>query len=144
MIASKYAKAYTEVVAVLNNLADEEYSKIPKQEIEFYKNNMDKEYKYTLDPEKSLSEQNISIEANAILVAIFRDYFASEKQKETLNKILVDNQKKAEKEKEQKYNPYNIFSKTNEENKTDTAMVEYKESILKRILGKIKCYLFKK
>lgn len=144
MIASKYAKAYTEVVTILNNLADEEYSKIPKQEIEFYKNNMDKEYKYTLDPEKSLSEQNISIEANAILVAIFRDYFASEKQKETLNKILVDNQKKAEKEKEQKYNPYNIFSKTNEENKTDTAMVEYKESILKRILGKIKCYLFKK
>lgn len=144
MIASKYAKAYTEVVTILNNLADEEYSKIPKQEIEFYKNNMDKEYKYTLDPEKSLSEQNISIEANAILVAIFRDYFASEKQKETLNKILVDNQKKTEKEKEQKYNPYNIFSKTNEENKTDTAMVEYKESILKRILGKIKCYLFKK
>lgn len=144
MIASKYAKAYTEVVTILNNLADEEYSKIPKQEIEFYKNNMDKEYKYTLDPEKSLSEQNISIEANAILVVIFRDYFASEKQKETLNKILVDNQKKAEKEKEQKYNPYNIFSKTNEENKTDTAMVEYKESILKRILGKIKCYLFKK
>ena len=139
-MTSKYARAYTEVVAVLNNLADEEYSRIPEKEIEFYKNNMDKEYNYSLDPEKSLAEQNISIEANAILVTIFRDYFATEKQKETLNNILIQNQNNDENLKREKYNPDNIFDKNES---TNTAMVEYKESILVKILNRIKCRLFK-
>ena len=141
-MSSKYAKAYTEVVAILNNLADEEYSKIPEKEIEFYKNNMDKEYNYCLDPEKSLAEQNISIEANAILVTIFRDYFASEKQKETLNNILIQNQNKDNDKKREKYNPDNLFENNNNDN-ISKALVEYKESLLAKLLRKIKCRLFK-
>ena len=36
-----YAKAYTEVLEILNHFSKEEYSKIPQEKIDFYKNNMD-------------------------------------------------------------------------------------------------------
>ncbi len=42
---------------------------------------MDKKYNYKINPEVNLAEQEISKEANAILITLFRDYFASEKQK---------------------------------------------------------------
>ena len=58
-----------------------------------------------------MSEQNISREANAILVALFRDYFATDKQKATLNNLLKQNQQMAEKEKAEKYNSNDIFKK---------------------------------
>lgn len=83
-----YNKAYTEVLEILKHLPIEEYSKIPQNKINFYKSNADKNYNYIINPNIDLSKQYISKEANAILVTLFRDYFATEKQKETLNKLL--------------------------------------------------------
>ena len=45
-----YAKAYTEVLEILKYFSEEEYSKIPQEKIEFYKNNMDKNYNYNINP----------------------------------------------------------------------------------------------
>ena len=42
MINSMYAKAYTEVLEIIKYFPEEEYVKIPKEKIEFYKNNMDR------------------------------------------------------------------------------------------------------
>ena len=41
-----YAKAYTEVLEILSYFSEEEYSKIPKEKLDFYRRNMDKEYIY--------------------------------------------------------------------------------------------------
>ena len=60
---------------------------------------MDKKYNYKINPEVNLAEQEISKEANAILITLFRDYFASEKQKIALKKLLNQNQLKEEQEK---------------------------------------------
>ena len=94
MIDSKYRKAYTEVLEILSHFPSSEYSKIPPEKIEFYKKNMDKDYVYKINPEIDLSKQDISIEANAILVSLFRDYFATEKEKQVLNNLLNENQKR--------------------------------------------------
>ena len=37
MIDNKYAKAYTEVLEIIKYFPEEEYNKIPKEKIEFYK-----------------------------------------------------------------------------------------------------------
>ena len=89
-----------------------------------------------------LSEQSISLEANAIIVNLFTDYFATEEQKVKIKEILDLNQKKDEQEKREKYNPDDIFKKTNKytetanieisENNTNTALIEYKESFFSR------------
>ena len=148
MINTIYAKAYTEVLEILKYFPKEEYCKIPKNKIDFYKNNMDKEYIFKINPEIDLVKQNISPEANAIIVNLFRDYFATEEQKVKIKEILDLNQKKEEQEKREKYNPNDIFKKSNKqetinaeisENNSNTALVEYKESFF----TKFKNFIFR-
>jgi len=106
---NSYAKAYTEVLEIISYLSKEEYSRIPQEKISFYEKNKDKTYEFKINPKIELSEQNISKEANAIIITLFRDYFATEKQKEKLEKILVKNEKNAEEEKKEAYNPEHLF-----------------------------------
>jgi len=129
---NSYSKAYTEVLEIINHFSEEEYKKIPKEKIEFYEKNKDKEYSFKINPNIDLSEQNISPEASAILVSLFRDYFATDRQKEMLKNLLNQNQDKIEKEKYQKYNPDNIFkNKLNKDvisdSKEELALVEIKD-----------------
>ncbi len=148
MINNVYSKAYTEVLEIIKYFPKEEYSKIPLEKIEFYKKNMDKDYHFTINPEIDLDKQNISMEANAIMVNLFKDYFANEQQKLKIEQILDLNQEKKEQEKREKYNPNDIFKKrekiesnnaqTTEVN-TNTALIEYKESFFK----KFKNFIFK-
>ncbi len=136
-----YAKAYTEVLEILNHFSKEEYAKIPIEKIEFYKTNMDKDYHYTINPKVDLSKQYISKEANAILISLFRNYFANEKQKLILENILNQNQLKLEKEKKEQYSSDNIFkNKGGEfvETSINNSLVEYKKSLFSKILDKIK------
>ena len=149
MINTIYAKAYTEVLEIIKHFPEEEYNKIPKEKIEFYKDNRDKDYNFTINPEIDLSEQNISKEANAIIVNLFIDYFATEEQKVKIKEILDLNQKKEEQEKREKYNPDDIFKKANKNKEitnietsngnTNTALIEYKESFFARL----KNFIFK-
>ena len=144
MINNTYAKAYTEILEIIKHFSEEDYSKIPEEKIEFYKKNMDVNYKFTIDPEIDLSEQNISKEANAIIVNLFREYFATEEQKKKISEILELNQLKLEREKREKYNPVDIFkNKTTErkkENKTtDIALIDKKYSFF----NKLKNFVFK-
>ena len=125
-----YAKAYTEVLEILKYFSEEEYSKIPQEKIDFYKNNMDRNYNYNINPNIDLSQQYISKEANAILITLFRDYFATESQKKTLNNLLNQNQNKLENIKREKYNSNDIFKNNhkstiieNKDNNQETALI---------------------
>ena len=145
MISNAYAKAYTEVLEIIKYFPKKEYSKIPSEKIDFYKSNMDKNYNFTINPEIDLDKQNISKETNAIMVNLFKDYFANEDQKLKIEKILYLNQEKEEQEKRKKYNPDNIFKKeenveikTNENN-SNNSLIEYKESFF----TKFKTFIFR-
>ena len=134
-----YAKAYTEVLEIIKYFPKEEYTKIPLEKIEFYKENKDKNYNFIINPEKDLDKQNISPEANAIIVNLFLDYYATEEQKVKIKKILNSNQQKEEQKKRKEYNPNNIFKKVEstqntdiETNTTQNELVEYKESFFTR------------
>lgn len=141
---SRYARAYTEVLEIISHFNEEEFSKIPEEKIEFYKKYQDKNYEFKINPEIDLSEQNISLEANAVLVSLFMDYFATEKQKITLKNILNQNQLKLEREKFEKYNPDNIFKKKEvepikqEDSEKNTQLIEYKETFFSKFINFIK------
>lgn len=132
MINSKYAKAYKEVLEIIKYFPEDELNKIPQEKIDYYKENMDKEYKFAINPKIDLSEQNISKEASAIIVTLFRDYFATKEQKKKLEEIIKLNKIKLEKEKKIKYNPDDLFKSNNNENinqnNKETVLVAYKES----------------
>jgi len=136
-----YAKAYTEVLEILNFLSKEEYSKIPIEEINFLKEHMDTQYVFKINPLLNLSEQNISKEAYSILVTLFRDYFATEAQKKTLNILLNQNQEKLDNLKKQQYDSHNLFKKdinTYEEKNDDKNLIEYKQSFFNKFVNFIK------
>lgn len=137
MVNSVYAKSYTEVLTLLKCLSKEEYSKIPKEEIDFLEENCDKVYKFKLDKSKNLTEQNVSREANAVLVVLFQKYFASEEQKDKLKTILMQNYEKDEEKKRELYSNKEIFQSKNEQLK-ETQMIEYREDIITRLINYIK------
>lgn len=143
-MTNTYAKAYTEVLEIIKYLPSEEYKRIPKEKIIFYENNKDNSYNYNFDSTKSLNEQEVSREARAIIVSLFRDFFCTPIQKEKLQKMLLNNEQKYQEELRKKYNPDNLFKNKKEEKveeyivTNETTMIEYKESILKKIINKIK------
>ena len=126
----KYAKAYTEVIEIISHFPQKEYCKIPSEKIEFYKANMDKNYVFKVNPAIDLSKQNISKEANAIIIMLYKEYFATEEQKIKIDKILENNQIKKEHEKRDKYNTDEIFKRKKkiEKNNENMSVVEYKET----------------
>ena len=140
-MTNSYARAYTEVLEILKYLPTEEYEKIPKEKIAFYNKNKDNNYSYMFNETKQIDEQKISREANAIIVSLFRDFFATPIQKEKLEKILKQNERKHEEKLKEKYNPDNIFKNytinttpiQSEPVVTETAMIEYKKTVFDKI-----------
>jgi len=110
----EYAMAYTEVMEILKYLPDEKVKNIPEKELEFYKDNMDKEYHFKIDITKKLEEQEVSDTTKAILANIFRNYWATAEEKseiELKHKKYLD---KLEEEKRARYNPDDIFKNRKE------------------------------
>ncbi len=137
MINEVCAKAYREVLEIIKYFPEEEYNKIPKEKIDFFKQNMDSNYKFSIDPKIELSKQNISKEANAIIVALYEDYYATESERENIEEILRLNELKNEQKKRKKYSANIIFKKREYNEKKE--IVEYKETIF----TKIKKYILK-
>lgn len=131
-MTNNYEKAYTEVLEILRFLPRNEYDQIPKEEIDFYESHRDKNYQYNYDPAKGINEQPISREANAVLVTIFQDFFASEVQKEKLNQMLASNEQRQQAQLRGK-NKASVIG-----NDSDAEMVPYKLSIFARLFKKIR------
>ena len=154
MISKNYSKAYTEVLEILKYLPKNEYGKIPHERIQFFEDNKDYSYNFKIDPQIPLDKQNISIEANSIIVMLFRDYFASETQKEKLKVILKQNEDKYKEEIRNKYNPDDIFGNkkdkittfsSNKEIENNNLPIEVKrENFFKKFITYIKNLIFKK
>ena len=146
MVNDTYEMAYVEVLEILKHLPQEDYNRIPKEKIEYYEKYKDRNYFYQFDKYLPIEEQRISKKAKAIIITLFKNYFATQIQQQKLDIILQENSKKIEILKRTKYNPDNIFKKrknedipenNNEENSIEMQMVEYKEPVFKRIVNKI-------
>ena len=141
MTTKEYSKAYTEVIEILKYVPDEDIKKIPKEELNFYKNNMDNDYNYKLDMTKEFEEQKMLDITKAILANIFRDYWATPHQKEIIEAKEKYDLEKAEEEKRKKYNQDNIFKKKQEKRVLENTHISVeikKESFLKKIVNFIR------
>lgn len=72
-----YTRAYTEVLETISHLSDEERNKIPRKKINYYIENKDENYIFKINPDICLYKQNISSEANAIFISLFKNYFVN-------------------------------------------------------------------
>ena len=135
-------EAYVEVDTVLN-LMDKKYlDEIPTKLREQFSKEKSKDYVKEIVVDKPLKEQNLKEETLAILAVLNYNYWCKdEAHKKELLELYSENERKYQAELREKYNPNNIFKEHKiEENVIDraVALVEYKESIFKKFINKIK------
>lgn len=136
-------KAYKEVIEILKYVPEIDYNKIPKHIIEKIEKNAEKNYNYTITEFNNFDKQPMLKETKTILAVIYRDYWATEEQREIIRANEKFNIRRNEKEKRNEYNPDDIFTKrkeikNNEEENNNSLIVVEKTSILKQIVEKIK------
>ena len=128
MVDIKHANAYSEILEILKYLTPEDYEKIPKDKIEFFEKNANKNYTFNYNPDKTLQEQNVSKTARTIIGILFRDYWASEEQRDKIIMFQQQERIKIEKEKQEKYKGEDIFKSNNTVSQSEeVALVEVKE-----------------
>lgn len=130
MVNTEYANAYSEVLEILKYIPLEDYRKIPKSQIKLFEDNANHDYVFTYNPDNTLEEQNVSKIARGIIAILFRDYWATEIQK---NKIMAKQNYDRQRWEEEKIQQYKTdeFFKNHKENisqgmKENQALVEIK------------------
>lgn len=142
----EYANAYKEVIEILKYVSKEDYDKIPKDKIELFEANANKDFNFTYDINKTLDEQNVSKKAKTIIAILFRDYWATDAQREKIKAKEQYDRRIKEEENREKYNPDNLFKKHEEIENIETInknnqMIPYKESFFKKIFNKLMSYI---
>ena len=94
-----YPKAYKEVDEILKHMPPESVEKIPANLREMFKEKMDSNYEFKLDESIEFEKQELLEETKAILANLFRDYWASEEERNEIIKKEKDALKRLEEEK---------------------------------------------
>lgn len=139
VVNETYSRACTEVIEILNNMCDEDRTKIPSELLIELENNSDKEYEFSLDYSKELTEQVLLPETRAILYNLFVDYLATKQKRREYRENERKRMLKLEDEKRKKYSPDNIFGNNKKEILEEKSLiVKPKETILDKIIKFIK------
>lgn len=148
---NNYYNAYTEIYEILSYMPISYIKKLPKELLNLFEQKRNKNYKYRINTDKKINEQEMLIETKSILAVLYKDFWSTPEKKE-----MILQKEKAERDSYQnklreKYNPNNIFKNNSQSKKiqqddvsnnkvfsSNVAMSKYKESIFKKIIHKIK------
>lgn len=131
-------KRFTEVYEILKLLPTKEYEKIPKNVVDYIRENKNNDYVWKFNDSKKLYEQNLSKDTIAILSYINMEYLVNQKQKEFLKELYKFNDTKNNNEKSFNISSDIQFKKRNYDN-DNNKIIEYdKPNIIKRFLNKLK------
>lgn len=140
-----YAKSYTEIIEILKYFSKEDLSKIPKQIIEKYINDRDKDYKFLYDENLKLEEQNISKLTIILFANLYIEYFLDENERKIMEQNDIKELKLIEKEKQEKYSTENIFKNRKKQILPDNINVSLtvveNKGLIKKIIENIKKFL---
>lgn len=133
-------KACNEVLVLLKMLPEAELKKIPEAEIKFLEEHRDVNYNFSVNPEVPINEVNISRKAKAILVVLWKKYFATDIQKQKLDKILQKNSMKEEQKKQEEYQYSDMFKNNTQKIINLPTVIE--EKWYEKVWNKIKDAIF--
>ena len=85
---NNYAKALAEIDDIIKYADNKSKEKISKEFIEFVKENKDKNYKTKIDPQKKIEDQDILYETKVILASMYRDFWATEEERNVLDRKM--------------------------------------------------------
>ena len=108
---NSYAKAYTEILEIINYMGERYRSKTPPKLLKFFEENKDNNYIYKITEINESVTQKFSKETLGLLTLMEYKYWASNSEKELLKKSLTENERKYQEELRKKYNPDNLFKR---------------------------------
>lgn len=120
----EYKKCLVQLDEVLSYLSEEDLNKIPNEIRDSIKEQKDSEYIWEYDEDKNLSEQNLDRNTVAMLSYLNMEYLLNDKQKEYMQKLHEFNERKLEQQKQEKYNPNDIFKPHNQDNTSSNLPAE--------------------
>ena len=131
-----------EVEYVLNKMDEKYKKKIPQEFFEFLNKNKDINYKFQYDDSKSIIENNLHIDTISILTYININFLLDAESKKEMISILNKDEIIAEEQKRKQHNPDSIFKnridKHIEQTSDNVKMIEYRESVFRKIISKIR------
>lgn len=147
VIDNNYAIAITELLHFLKGFSDEELNKIPKELMNFFEENADKNYKCNFDYNTDIEDLHLKDETYGLISMICYNYWCEtpEEKKQYLD-LLNESEKEYQKHISEKYNLDKLFANkvSRHDEKTQLAMVKYdKEKWYKKILMFLKRFLHK-
>ena len=104
-------QAFKEVNEIINIMGEEYKAKVPKQLLELFEKEEDKEYITKIKKDIYFEEQEISRTALILLNYINMNYWLEEHQKEKIKRVYRENEEKYQQILREKYNPNEIFKK---------------------------------
>ena len=143
-ISESTRKAYTEVDNFIELLDEYHKNKIPKKLREFFKNEKEEKYIKNIYRNIPIKEQNLLQETLSLIAFLNLQYWCDdEEERKRLRKIYTENEKTAMKQMRLKYDINNIFKERRkeiieEETKDNVAIIRYKDSLIQRIINKIR------
>jgi len=141
MITNEFAEAATEINEILSYLPNEYIQRIPKKLRDFFKKVKSNNYISKIDPYKPLGEQELKPKTKTILTIIYWNYWCNEEEKRNIDRVLIENDQKYEKELKEKYNPDNLFKNKQEQivkEKTNLPIEIREETFFKKLVSYIK------
>ena len=136
-----------EVEYVLNKMDEKYKKKIPQEFFEFMNKNKDINYKFQYDDSKSIIENNLHIDTISLLTYININFLLDAESKKEMISLLNEDEIIAEEQKRKQYNPDSIFKnkidKHIEQTSDNVKMIEYRESVFRKIISKIRKFLYK-
>ena len=142
MVTKELSEAAVEFNRILEYTSEELKNKIPKKFLDFLQSIQSKNYKFEYDKTKKLDEQKLKPKTRGLIALVYQDYICNDAEKEEYIQKSQKIIQQIEENKREKYNPNDIFKDKKIETDKDTTntveIVEYKESIIKRIIRKIK------
>ena len=145
MVSEEYKIAYSEVLEILKCVPKEEYEKIDKEKLEFYEKNKKQYYDFNYDKNKTLDEQGVSKIAKIIISIIYRDYWASNEERDKIFEMQNNMRKKLKDKMQIDFDPEAAFKKDTQfeevkETSNEIIKVEKKFTFTK-LINKIKRFL---
>lgn len=137
------AKAYREVYEILKKVSKEELEKIPKEVLIMLQTNMDKDYNYEVLEDVDFEKQEMLRETKVLLAIIYRDFWATDYERDRINKKLDYDVQRYEEDKKQKYNAEDIFVNVKEkqektQERVDLPIVMQKQNFFVKLVNYIK------
>lgn len=140
-----YAKAYTELYEILKNIPEKDINKIPNEVLVMLEEKKDKNYIFQLQENIEFENQVLLRETKILLAIIYRDFWATEEEKEKIIQKWKYDIQKDEEEKKLKYNVERLKEKPtnacNYKNYNNLPIEINRENLFVKIISFIKRYL---